>query len=59
MVSAIRVGGTPPQKALLGKARQPVGAIEVELLSSTSSEVYELYGEQGIVHVPSSMVEIE
>ena len=59
MVSAIRAGGTPSLKALIGRAREPVGAIEIELLSSTSSEVCELYGEQGIVRVPSSSAEIE
>ena len=59
MVSAIRAGGTPSLKALIGRAREPVGAIEIELLSSTSSEVCELYGEQGIVRVPSSNAEIE
>jgi len=59
MVSAIRAGGTPALKALIGRAREPVGAIEIELFSSTSSEVCELYGEQGIVRVPSSSAKIE
>ena len=59
MVSAIRAGGAPALKALLGRAREPVGTIEIELLSSTSSEVCELYGEQGIVRVPSSSAKIE
>ena len=59
MISAIRAGGTPALKALIGRAREPIGAIEIELLSSTSSEVCELYGEQGIVRVPSSDAKIE
>ncbi|KAI5788379.1 hypothetical protein EDC01DRAFT_617178, partial [Geopyxis carbonaria] len=49
IVAAIRVGGPSWLKALVGRARENRGAAEIELLSSTSDEVSELWNGQAIV----------
>jgi hypothetical protein len=49
VVSAIRVGGLKKLKAIVGRAREGKAAAELELLSSTSSEVCELWNGQSIV----------
>ena len=49
MVAAIRVGGPPWLRAVVGRARENVAAVEMELMSSTSHEVCELWNGEGIV----------
>lgn len=51
VVSVIRVAGGQRLKGLIGRAREPRSAVEAELMSSTSKNVCELYGEQGLVRV--------
>ncbi|KAH0541543.1 hypothetical protein FGG08_004018, partial [Glutinoglossum americanum] len=48
-VSAIRVGGPKWLRALVGRARENIAGAEVELMSSTSHEVCELYNGKAIV----------
>ncbi|KAK4097974.1 hypothetical protein N658DRAFT_432982 [Parathielavia hyrcaniae] len=40
VVSAIRVGGVPKLKAIIGRAREERSTAEMELLSSTSSDLF-------------------
>lgn len=47
--SAIRVGGAPWMKAVIGRAREAQATAELELMSSTSHEVCELWNGQDIV----------
>ncbi|VUC27359.1 unnamed protein product, partial [Clonostachys rosea] len=49
IVSAIRVGGPKWLKALVGRARENLAAAEMELLSSTSEEVCELWNGSEVV----------
>ncbi|KAI8723051.1 hypothetical protein NCS52_00160000 [Fusarium sp. LHS14.1] len=49
MVSAIRVGGPIWLKAIVGRAKENKAAAELELMSSTSREVCELYNGENIV----------
>ena len=49
IVAAIRVGGPSWLKAVIGRARENIATVEVELMSSTSHEVCELWNGQGIV----------
>ncbi|KAL2691305.1 hypothetical protein Neosp_001686 [[Neocosmospora] mangrovei] len=49
MVSAIRVGGPTWLKAIVGRAKENKAAAELELMSSTSREVCELYNGENIV----------
>jgi hypothetical protein len=49
VVSAIRVGGPRWLRALIGRARESPSAVELELMSSTSHEVCELWKEEGLV----------
>ncbi|RSL47327.1 hypothetical protein CEP54_013441 [Fusarium duplospermum] len=49
MVSAIRVGGPTILKAIVGRAKENMAAAELELMSSTSREVCELFNGQNIV----------
>ena len=49
IVAAIRVGGPSWLKAVVGRARENIAAVEMELMSSTSHEVCELWNGQGIV----------
>lgn len=51
IVSAIRVGGPVWLKAIVGRAMENRAAAEVELMSSTSHEVSELWNGQKIVRV--------
>jgi hypothetical protein len=48
-VSAIRVGGPNWLKALVGRARENIAAAEVEVMSSTSHDVCELWNGKAIV----------
>jgi len=54
IVSAIRVGGGPYLKSLIGKARENRAVAETELMSSTSHEVCELWNGQHVVRVMGS-----
>ncbi|KAL4726710.1 hypothetical protein ACLX1H_005599 [Fusarium chlamydosporum] len=49
LVSAIRVGGPKWLKAIIGRAKENTAAAEMELMSSASPEVCELYNGDGIV----------
>ncbi|TGZ80757.1 hypothetical protein EX30DRAFT_50565 [Ascodesmis nigricans] len=49
IVSAIRVGGPPWLRAVIGRARENRATVEMELMSSTSHEVCELWNGQGVV----------
>jgi hypothetical protein len=51
IVGAIRVGGPPWLKAVIGRARENRAAPEVELMSSTSHEVCELWNGQAVVRM--------
>ncbi|KAF5525610.1 hypothetical protein CGCA056_v003761 [Colletotrichum aenigma] len=49
IVSAIRVGGPMRLKAIIGRAKENISIAEMELMSSTSREVCELYNGESIV----------
>ena len=49
ITAAIRVGGPPWMRAVIGRARENRATVELELMSSTSHEVCELWNGQGIV----------
>ncbi|KAF4821134.1 hypothetical protein CGCSCA5_v003568 [Colletotrichum siamense] len=49
IVSAIRVGGPMWLKAIVGRAKENTSVAEMELMSSTSREVCELYNGESIV----------
>ena len=51
VVSAIRVGGPSWLKAVIGRARENRASAEIELMTSTSHEVCELWNGQGIVRI--------
>ncbi|KAF8533084.1 hypothetical protein BDD12DRAFT_696580, partial [Trichophaea hybrida] len=54
IVGAIRVGGPSWLKTVVGRAREPQGFAELELMSSTSHEVCELWNGEAIVRVMGS-----
>ena len=54
LVSAIRVGGPAWLKAIVGRARENMSAAEMELMSSTSKEICELYNGQTIARCQGS-----
>ncbi|RPA83972.1 ankyrin [Ascobolus immersus RN42] len=63
ITGAIRVSGPSWLKALIGRAREGKGAVEVELMSSTSHDVSELWNGNGVSRLlgkaePSPVVEI-
>ncbi|KAK7998341.1 hypothetical protein PG989_006381 [Apiospora arundinis] len=51
LVSAIRICGTPSLRAFIGKAQEGEGVVEVELCSSTSRDVGEVYSNGGIARI--------
>ncbi|KAF8426996.1 hypothetical protein EV426DRAFT_686533 [Tirmania nivea] len=51
VTSAIRVGGDRRLKALIGRAEEPEAVAEIELMSSTSVNVCELWNGVGLVRV--------
>ena len=51
VVSAIRVCGNSTLRAFIGRAQEGPGDVEIELLSSTSETVAELWNEEGIARV--------
>ena len=59
MVGAIRVGGPTWMTAVVGRARESEGVVEVELMSSTSHDVCELWNGRGVVRVLGSSPIIE
>ncbi|KAI5776544.1 hypothetical protein EDC01DRAFT_699259, partial [Geopyxis carbonaria] len=59
IVGAIRVGGPPWMKAVIGRARESEGIVEVELMSSTSTDVCELWNGHGVIRVLGSSPVIE
>lgn len=54
IVSAIRVGGPPWLKAIIGRARENLAVAEVDLMSSTSNEVCELWNGREVVRCMGS-----
>lgn len=54
LVGAIRVGGSSWMKALIGRARESRAMVEVELMSSTSCEVCEMWDGQNLVRILGS-----
>lgn len=59
VVGAIRVGGPPFLKAIIGRARENLAVAEVELMSSTSDEVCELWNGQEVVRCMGSAPVVE
>ena len=59
IVAAIRVGGPGALQAIIGRARESRGVVEVELMSSTSADVCELWDGKGVVRVLGSSPIIE
>lgn len=51
IVAAIRVGGPLWMKRIIGRSREPMASAEMELMSSTSPDVSELWNGQGLVRV--------
>lgn len=49
VVGAIRVAGYRWMRNLIGRAREPSGVSEMEYLSSTSENVYEIWDKKGVV----------
>jgi hypothetical protein len=49
IVGAIRVGGYPWLKAVIGRAKENRSSAELEFMSSTSHEVCELWNGEGII----------
>ena len=49
ITAAIRVGGPPWMRAVIGRARENRAIVELELMSSTSHEVCELWNGEGLV----------
>ncbi|WQF87613.1 Putative ankyrin repeat-containing domain superfamily [Colletotrichum destructivum] len=54
IVSAIRVGGPMRLKAIIGRAKENTSVAEMELMSSTSREVCEMYNGESIVRCQGS-----
>ena len=51
ITAAIRVGGPPWMKAVIGRARESDASLELELMSSTSPEVCEQWNGRGVVRI--------
>ena len=63
ITGAIRVGGPSYLQAIIGRAREGKGVVEVELMSSTSADVCELWNGRGVSRVlgsadPAPIVEL-
>lgn len=54
LVSAIRAGGPSWLKAVIGRARENIVVAEMELMSSTSKDVCELWNGQDVVRCMGS-----
>lgn len=59
IVGAIRVGGPKALTAIIGRARESRSAVEIELMSSTSVDVCELWDGQGVVRAMGAAPIIE
>lgn len=59
IVSAIRVGGPKVMKTVVGRARENMSVVEMELMSSTSREICEMYNGKGIVRCQGSAPVLE
>ncbi|KAF8244011.1 hypothetical protein K440DRAFT_526639, partial [Wilcoxina mikolae CBS 423.85] len=59
IVGAIRVGGPTSFKAIIGRTTEPKGMVEMELLSSTSTDVCELWDGEGFVRIMGASPVIE
>ncbi|RPB13071.1 hypothetical protein P167DRAFT_486901 [Morchella conica CCBAS932] len=59
VVAAIRVGGPTWLRAIIGRAKESQGVAELELMSSTSASVCELWNGQTVVRVLGSPEIIE
>ncbi|KAH7243933.1 hypothetical protein B0J15DRAFT_451668 [Fusarium solani] len=59
IVGAIRVGGPSWLKAIIGRARENLATAEMDLMSSTSKEVCELWNRQEVVRCMGSAPVIE
>ena len=59
IVAAIRVGGPGYLQAIIGRAKESRRVVELELMSSTSAEVCDLWDGQGVVRVLGSSPIIE
>jgi hypothetical protein len=51
IVAAIRIGGPSWMRAIIGRARESRSSAEVELMSSTSHEVCELWNGESVVRM--------
>ncbi|KAK8186455.1 hypothetical protein BC567DRAFT_259698 [Phyllosticta citribraziliensis] len=51
IISAVRAGGTPSLRAFIGRAQEGGANVEIELCSSTSRDVCEMYNNGGISRV--------
>lgn len=51
IVAAIRVAGSPWLRSVIGRAKESRGEVEADLMSSTSSDVCELWNGEGVVRV--------
>ena len=49
IIGSIRVGGSPSLRAVIGRARENRASAELDLMSSTSHEVCELWNGDGLV----------
>lgn len=54
VIGAIRVGGPGWLKALVGRAKESIAVAELELLSSTSSDVCEMWNGAAVVRIMGS-----
>jgi len=54
MVGAIRVGGPKWMKAAVGRAQEAKGIVEMELMSSTSTDVCEVWDGQRVIRMLGS-----
>lgn len=51
IVAAVRVAGSPWLRSVIGRAKESRGEVEADLMSSTSSDVCELWNGEGVVRV--------
>ena len=59
MIGAIRAGGSGVLQAIIGRARESRAIVELELMSSTSADVCDLWNGHGVIRVLGSSPIIE
>lgn len=59
IVGAIRVGGSKAFKTIIGRARESRSAVELELMSSTSTDIGELWDGKGVVRALGAALIVE